>query len=80
MVERQPAAAMITSDPRISGGRPVVANTGVPTSIIAERFEAGESIADLVYDYGLYAEQVETALRHELGRARNKWQHTREKR
>ena len=52
-------------DPRISFGRPVLAGTGIPTSAIAERFKAGESIEDLVADYGRSPKEIEEALRCE---------------
>ena len=38
----EPKAIVI--DPRISFGRPVLAGTGIPTAIIAERYKAGEAI------------------------------------
>ncbi len=45
----------------------VIAGTGVPTEVIAERLIAGDSLVHLAEDYGLTAEQVEAALRWELG-------------
>ena len=54
-------------DPRRSFGKLVIAGTGVPTEVIAERLVAGDSLAHLAEDYGLTAEQVEAALRWELG-------------
>ena len=41
----EPKAIVI--DPRISFGRPVLAGTGIPTAIIAERYKAGEAIGAL---------------------------------
>jgi len=52
-------------DPLVSFGRPVIAGTGVPTAILAERFYAGESSTTLAEDYGITQEQVEAALRYE---------------
>ena len=55
----------IVIDPRVQFGRPCVSGTGVPTSALADRFNAGESIASLVEDYGVTREQVEEAIRYE---------------
>ncbi len=46
-------------------GKLVVANTGVPTAAIAERFAAGESARHLAHDYRLSVAQVNSALRWE---------------
>ena len=56
---------VVEIDPNRSFGRLVIARTGIPTEAVAERFRAGESIADLAADYGLGNEQIETALRWE---------------
>ncbi len=55
----------IVIDPLVSFGRPVIAGTGVPTEVIAERFQAGDSAAALARDYGITCEQVEAALSYE---------------
>ncbi len=60
---------LIVIDPRVSFGRPVIKGTGIPTSIIAERFEAGESLEVLVDDYGRTWQEIEEALRCETGRS-----------
>jgi uncharacterized protein (DUF433 family) len=52
-------------DPTISFGRPVLTDTGVPTAIVAERFQGGEKIPDLAEDYGVTPELIEEALRRE---------------
>lgn len=57
---------VIAIDPRLSFGRPVVARIGVPTGIIADRFDAGESIDDLVEDYGAEPIEIQEAIRCEL--------------
>jgi uncharacterized protein (DUF433 family) len=59
---------LVVIDPRISYGRPVITGSGIPTSIIAERFDAGESIEKLTDDYGRKAEEIEEALRCERWR------------
>jgi uncharacterized protein (DUF433 family) len=53
-------------DPEISFGRLVIVKSGIPTTEIAERFGAGETIAALSKDFGLTALQVEDAIRCEI--------------
>ena len=53
-------------DPRVQFGRPCIAGTGIPTSIIAERYRAGDSISELAHDYGQEALTIEEALRYEF--------------
>jgi uncharacterized protein (DUF433 family) len=60
---------LIVIDPYVSFGRPSIARRGIATSIIAERYKAGESIAELVQDYECDAVQVEEAVRVELALA-----------
>lgn len=57
---------IIVIDPTISFGKPIVKGTGILTSILAERYKAGEEILDLVEDYGLKQDQVEEAIRYEI--------------
>lgn len=59
----QPRSIVI--DPRLGFGRPVIATKGIRTSIVAERFRAGESAPDLARDYGVDVEQIEDAVRCE---------------
>jgi len=56
---------IIVIDPRVSFGRPVLVGTGIVTSIIAERFNAGESMDDLAQDYGRSRLEIEEAVRCE---------------
>jgi len=56
---------IIMIDPEISGGRPVIEGTGIAIDAIAERFDAGESIGDLAYDYDCEREFIEEAIRYE---------------
>jgi uncharacterized protein (DUF433 family) len=60
---------IIVMDPRISFGRPVIANTGVRTSMLAERYRAGDSMQALVEDYGLDRSVIEEAIRCEMRKA-----------
>lgn len=56
----------IVINPTIQFGRPVIAGTGIPTAIVAERYKAGESVAELAKDYGRTPVEVEVAIRCEL--------------
>jgi uncharacterized protein (DUF433 family) len=51
--------------PLVAFGKPVIAGTGVPTHIVAERFYAGESVEALAVDYRLSLEEIEEAVRAE---------------
>lgn len=65
-VETAPEVKAIVIDPAIQFGRPVIAGTGIPTSIVAERYKAGESFADLARDYDRTIVEIEEAIRCEL--------------
>jgi uncharacterized protein (DUF433 family) len=56
---------VIVVDPEIAFGRPTLADSGIPTRIIAGRFEAGESFASLARDYERSQEEIEEAIRWE---------------
>lgn len=56
----------VVIDPSISFGRPILAGTGIPTSILADRYKAGDTISDLAEDYGRESEEIEEAIRCEL--------------
>jgi uncharacterized protein (DUF433 family) len=62
--QEEPKAIVI--DPQVSFGRPVLAGTGIPTAMIAERYKAGESVDDLANDYGRKRLEIEEAIRCEL--------------
>lgn len=62
-LEREPR--LIVIDPRIAFGQPVIAGTRIRTSIINERFRAGESATELAKDYGRGLREIEEALRCE---------------
>jgi len=57
---------LIVIDPKVSYGRPVITGSGIPTSIIAERFQAGESFEQLRVDYGRTAQEIEEAIHCEI--------------
>jgi uncharacterized protein (DUF433 family) len=56
----------VVIDPEVQFGRPVIAGTGIPTQVIADRYKAGESIAELARDYDRSQEEIEEAIRCEL--------------
>lgn len=56
---------IIVIDPFVSFGRPTLAGSGVSTSIVAERWNAGDPISTLAKDYELTAGQVEEAIWYE---------------
>jgi uncharacterized protein (DUF433 family) len=64
-----PAASepkIVVIDPRVGFGRPTIAD-GIRTSIINERFTAGESILELAEDCCCRQQVIEEAIRYENG-------------
>ena len=59
------SSKMIAIDPTIAFGRPIVVRAGVSTGTIAERLDAGESVADLADDYSLTKAEIEEAVLYE---------------
>jgi uncharacterized protein (DUF433 family) len=59
------AARPIAIDPRIAFGRPIVARKSISTQVIADRIDAGESVAELASDYGLEPTEIEEAVLYE---------------
>jgi uncharacterized protein (DUF433 family) len=57
---------VIAMDPYVSFGRPVLEGTGITTTIIAERYKAGESIEELARDYACPPPAIQEAIRCEL--------------
>ncbi len=62
-LEAQPQNIVI--DPLISFGRPTLVGTGIPTNVIAGRFQAGEKARALAKDYDIEETQIEEALSYE---------------
>jgi uncharacterized protein (DUF433 family) len=62
-VEEQPR--LVSVDPFVSFGRPVLAGTNIRTEIVAERFYAGDPIDELSEDYHLTKQMIEAAIRYE---------------
>ena len=56
---------LVLIDPRISFGKPTLVGVGVPTSVVADRHEAGESVAELARDYECEASEIEAAIDYE---------------
>lgn len=52
-------------DPTMRFGRPYVIECGIETEVFLNRWRAGESIKDMVEDFGISKEAVEEALRYE---------------
>jgi len=64
--ELHDAPRLIVIDSTVAFGKPVIVGSNISTSVIAERFEAGESIRELVEDYGRTPAEIEEAIRCEL--------------
>jgi len=62
----QDSPRIVLIQPGLAFGRPVINGTGIPTEIIAERYKAGDSVEDLVKDYGREEKEIEEAIRCEL--------------
>ncbi len=56
---------LISVDPYVYFGRPVITGTGIPTEAIAERFWGGDPISDLVRDFERNQAEIEYAIRYE---------------
>jgi uncharacterized protein (DUF433 family) len=64
----QPPAVVV--DPLRSFGRPALVDVYVRTDVIAERFDAGDSIEEMAGDYRVSPRQIEEAIRFERLRGR----------
>jgi uncharacterized protein (DUF433 family) len=60
----------ISISPVISFGRPVLAGTGITTAIVAGRFAARDSVADLAREYSVDRQILEDAIRWEMLRGK----------
>ena len=60
----------ISISPTVSFGKPVLAGTGVSTSIIVGRFNARDSVRDLADEYQVDAAMLEDAIRWELSKGK----------
>jgi uncharacterized protein (DUF433 family) len=57
--------APIVVDPEICFGRPVIAGTGIPTDVIADRRRGGDSVKTIAEDYDLAEDKIAAALTFE---------------
>lgn len=57
---------LIVIDPRMSFGRPVLAGSGIPVDEVFQRFQAGESPAELAGDFRVEEQMVDEAIRASL--------------
>lgn len=57
---------IVAINPRVAFGKPVISGTGIPTTIIAERYKTGESITEIADDYGRKQIEIEEAIRCEF--------------
>jgi len=60
------APRIVSIEPTIAFGRPVIAGSRIPTVEIAERFKAGDSSELLASEYGRSIAEIEEAIRCEL--------------
>ena len=56
---------VIVVDPRVTFGAPIIRGTGVPTAVVRERYQAGETLEDIQEDFGIPRLQLEQALEFE---------------
>lgn len=63
--EKMPQPEIIAIDPTIAFGRPMLAQAGVKTEVIASRFAAGDAPKELAVDYGVSEADILEALRYE---------------
>ena len=58
---------MISISPYVSFGRAIISRTGISTGAIRTRVDAGETPDHVAEDYSLKKNEVEAALRYEVG-------------
>ena len=58
-------SSVILVDPRIAFGAPMIGETGVPTAVVKERYDAGEKLDEIADDFDLPHSQVVEALEFE---------------
>jgi len=63
--DRDDDSRRVRISPFVSFGKPVISGTGILTSIIAERFYAGEPVNELSRDYRVASEDIEEAVGRE---------------
>lgn len=63
-----PQTSWLWAMPGVAGGRPTLRGRGVLTSVIYERWKAGESLDSLAFDYQTDTVSIVAAVHYELGR------------
>ena len=63
-----PKSSFLWAIPGIAGGRPTLRNRGILTSVIYERWKAGETLQVISDDYNVDMVSVMIAVHYELGR------------
>jgi len=63
-IPNRPNSKVVAIKPGVSSGVPTVSGTGISIQILFGRFNAGDSVTDLMDDYELTKEQVEDALEY----------------
>jgi uncharacterized protein (DUF433 family) len=56
---------IISIDPAIRFGKPMITGTGIPTNIVVDLYNAGDSIEDIADEYDCSPLQVKTAIQFE---------------
>lgn len=69
MTSPQDSPRLIVIDPLVSFGRPILKDSGIPSSILANRYRAGDSIAVLADSYDREESEIRAAVEWEIGRA-----------
>lgn len=70
VAERESEPKNISISPAVSFGKPVLAGTGISTSVIVGRFNARDSIADLAREYQVAPAVLEDAIRWEMSKGK----------
>jgi uncharacterized protein (DUF433 family) len=70
IAEREDEPKSIAISPMVSFGKPVLAGTGISTSVIVGRFNARDSVQDLAAEYQVEAALLEDAIRWELSKGK----------
>jgi uncharacterized protein (DUF433 family) len=60
----------VSLNPTVSFGKPVLAGTGISTSVIVGRFSARDSVEELAREYGVPSAVLEDAIRWEMNKGK----------
>lgn len=69
MLEPTDAPKFIMIDPMVSFGRPILKDSGILSSVLAGRYNAGDSVAVLARSYGRQESEIREAVEWEIGKA-----------